>query len=428
MPKLKNRLPKLCKNGNYAFVRYLGQKISLGRWGTPESKQAYARFITNLQNNPGDVPRPLSGATADNQGGLVSELVARYLDYVKSSGIDKSHYTHCHILLTDFVLPYYGDILADEFSPKCLKFVRDRMIESKRFCRRVINDYASRIISMFSYGIEEELCQHQTVATLREVRSLKEGAKGTFDHPPVEPVPDDVIRRTLPFLTPTLRAMVQLQWLFGFRPSELCKMRVGAIDKTSDPDCWVYDMSKHKTAEHISGRKIYLSEPAQKLIAPYLKGKKWDQFIFSPEESERERHGRQRAERKSPLTPSQTARDENRAAKPGITFSECYNKDSYRRAIQRTIKRANKTLSSDKQIEMWFPYQIRHSTATFVEETEGLDESQAVLGHTSADMTKRYAKAREKIQKRVALEQTNPFEETEEEALNPTQPDVIDVE
>jgi len=201
MPKLKNRLPKLCKNGNYAFVRYLGQKISLGRWGTPESKQAYARFITNLQNNPGDVPRPLSGATADNQGGLVSELVARYLDYVKSSGIDKSHYTHCHILLTDFVLPYYGDILADEFSPKCLKFVRDRMIESKRFCRRVINDYASRIISMFSYGIEEELCQHQTVATLREVRSLKEGAKGTFDHPPVEPVPDDVIRRTLPFLT-----------------------------------------------------------------------------------------------------------------------------------------------------------------------------------------------------------------------------------
>jgi len=121
-----------------------------------------------------------------------------------------------------------------------------------------------------------------------------------------------------------------------------------------------------------------------------------------------------------------------RAAKPRVTFSECYNKDSYRTAIQRAITRANKTLSSDKQIEMWFPYQIRHSTATFVEETEGLDESQAVLGHTTADMTKRYAKARERIQKRVALKQTNPFVETEEKTSNPAQSaqrvDVIDVE
>jgi len=49
MPKLKNRPPKLCKNGDYTFIRYQGKKISLGRWGSDESKQAYARFITELQ-------------------------------------------------------------------------------------------------------------------------------------------------------------------------------------------------------------------------------------------------------------------------------------------------------------------------------------------------------------------------------------------
>jgi len=43
MPKLKNRPPKLCKNGNYAFIRYQGKKISLGRWGSDESKQAYSK-------------------------------------------------------------------------------------------------------------------------------------------------------------------------------------------------------------------------------------------------------------------------------------------------------------------------------------------------------------------------------------------------
>ena len=51
MPKLKNRPPKMGKMGNYAVVRYQGKKIMLGRWGSDEAKQAYARFITELQNN-----------------------------------------------------------------------------------------------------------------------------------------------------------------------------------------------------------------------------------------------------------------------------------------------------------------------------------------------------------------------------------------
>jgi len=59
---------------------------------------------------------------------------------------------------------------------------------------------------MFSYGVEEELCSPQTVAALREVKTLRKGAAGTFDHPPREPVPDEVVKRTLPFLTPTLQA------------------------------------------------------------------------------------------------------------------------------------------------------------------------------------------------------------------------------
>jgi len=429
MPKLKNQLPKMCKMGNYAVVNYQKKKTVLGRWGSPEAKQSYARFITNLQNNPVDASRPVTAT--DNRGGLVSELVALYLDHVKASNVHHTHYSHCHVLLTDFVLPYYGEVFADEFGPKCLKFVRKQMVKSKRFCRNLINDYVRRIVAMFSFGVEEELCSAQTVAALREVKTLRKGAEGTFDHPPRKPVPDKEIRRTLPFLTPTLQAMVQLQWLCGFRPSELCQMWVGAIDKTSDPDCWIYDLSKHKTAQHISGRKIYLSEPARKLIEPYLKGKKPNDPVFTVDESVRERKAAKRAARKSKLTPSQLARDEYRAANPQV-FSETYNEKSYYKAIRRAIKVGNKTLPSDKQISPWYPYLVRHSTATYVEETQGLDEAQATLGHTSANMTRRYSKAQQAIQKRVALKQTNPFVETEEEALNPAQPpqdlDVIDVE
>ena len=411
MPTLKHRLPKMCKMGKYAVVNYQRRKTVLGKWGTPEAKQAYARFITAIQNNPGGVPHSFGEAGATSRKGLVSELAARYLDYVQTCGIHPSHYGHCRVLLGDFVLPYYGDLPADEFSPKSLKFVRDRMIESKRFCRKVINDYTRRVVSMFSYGIEEELCSHQTVAVLREVRTLREGAKGTFDHPEVEPVPEEVVRRTLPFLTPTLRTMVLVQWLTGLRPSEVCKMRVGQIDRTSDSDLWIYDLSAHKTKGSVGMRKIYLSASVQKLIEPYLEGKEPADSLFTVADSVNELKAAKRAARKTPLTPSQIARDEERAANPSITYSEMFDERAYRRAIQNAIKRANKTLPTDEQIEMWFPYQIRHSTATFLEETQGLDEAQATLGHTSADMTRRYAKAQQKIQKRVALKQENPFAE-----------------
>ena len=210
MPKLKNRPPKLCKNGDYAFIRYQGKKISLGRWGSDESKQAYARFITELQNNPLPnlaVARSSAKLSAPgNQEGLICELTVLYLRHIKANNIDPADYNRCEMILEDFLLPLYADFPANSFSPKCLKAVRSNMVASERFCREGINKSIRRIIAMFSYGVEEELCSPQTVAALREVKTLRKGAAGTFDHPPREPVPDEVVKRTLPFLTPTLQA------------------------------------------------------------------------------------------------------------------------------------------------------------------------------------------------------------------------------
>jgi integrase len=59
--------------------------------------------------------------------------------------------------------------------------------------------------------------------------SVSKGHEGTFDHEECESVPDDIIRRTLPFMPPTLRAMVVAQRLTGCRPSEIFNMKVGDI-------------------------------------------------------------------------------------------------------------------------------------------------------------------------------------------------------
>jgi hypothetical protein len=42
----------------------------------------------------------------------------------------------------------------------------------------------------------------------------------------VKPVPDHVVDATVPYLSPTVRAMVDLQPLTGMRPGELCMLRL----------------------------------------------------------------------------------------------------------------------------------------------------------------------------------------------------------
>ena len=79
MPKLKNQLPKLCKMGNYAVVNFQKKKTVLGKWDTSEARQAYARFITEIQNNPLSPIGVIRPTTTNCRGGLVSELAAYYV-------------------------------------------------------------------------------------------------------------------------------------------------------------------------------------------------------------------------------------------------------------------------------------------------------------------------------------------------------------
>jgi hypothetical protein len=45
----------------------------------------------------------------------------------------------------------------------------------------------------------------------------------------------------------------------------------------------------------------------------------------------------------------------------------------------------------------------------------GLDESQALLAHKTADMTRRYSKAQLRIREKLARNRQNPFENPPEE-------------
>ena len=404
MPKLSHRPPKYSKLKNYAVVYLHGKIHYLGRYGSGESKVAYARFIAENRGNP------IIALPKDEVGVTVGVLVAAFLDHAQAT-LGFQNYNHHRIAVADFLLKLYGDgTFADDFRPSCLKLVRSEMIQSQRFCRKMVNDYISRIVRIFAWGVEEEFVNPNTSLALKAVKALPEGYPGTFENEEREPVPDEVIRRTLPFMPPTIAALVQVQRLTGMRPGEVFNMRVGQIDKTTDPELWLYHLPKHKTEQKTKRKKIVpLGKPEQELLAPYLEGKKPDAAVFSPSRAVEERNAEKRASRKTKITPSQAARNAVRAAKPQRQYAEFYNKDSYRQAVEYAINRGNKVLPEDQQIPHWMPYQMRHTSATAMELAEGLEASQVLLDHASANTTKRYAHGRLEKQKVLARNRQNPF-------------------
>jgi len=400
MPKLKNRPPKYSKLKQYAVVYFQGKIHYLGLYGSNESWTAYNRFIAESRGNPVFIPPP------EGESATVADLVAAFLEYAEPT-LDSSTYGHYRTLIGDFVLKLYGnDTAADAFKPRCLKLLRSEMVESKRFSRNTINKYIRFVVALFHWGVSEELVQPNTHLALKAVKPLKKGSPGTFETSPREPVPDAVIAATLPFLPPVVAAMVQVQRLTAMRPSEVFRMTVGSIDQSRGNGLWYYS-PKHKTEEHIGQKPIPLGKPEQELIAPYLEGKTAEQAVFSPRQAVRERAEQARARRKTKVTPSQQKRDRHRAENPpDRQVGEFYDRDSYRRAITYAIKKGNQ---HGVKIKHWSPYLLRNSGATAIELEHGLDEAQAQLGHTTADMTKRYSAAQLKQREKLALSRVNPF-------------------
>ena len=79
MPKLKNRLPKNCRDRNQAFSWHNGERIYHGVWGSPEAEKSYKRFLAALLENPSLPPQVGKDVSV-----LVSELTDGYLDGIDS--------------------------------------------------------------------------------------------------------------------------------------------------------------------------------------------------------------------------------------------------------------------------------------------------------------------------------------------------------
>jgi integrase len=180
-----------------------------------------------------------------------------------------------------------------------------------------------------------------------------------------------------------IAAMIELQWLTGMRPGEVCIMRPCDIE-IRNKDEWVYRPHTHKTEHHELDRRIPLG-PKARAIVERFRSREISIYMFRPAEVVAERLAAKHAARKTPM---------NQGNKPGVRikgtqkFAECYTDDTYRKAVHRAVTKANK---GGANLPMWNPNQLRHSYATRVRERFGIEAASDGLGHTNVEMTTVYA-------------------------------------
>jgi integrase len=386
MPK-KSAVPsyRLHKASGQARVLIRGRHVYLGKFNSPESREKYQRTLAEMGSPAADAP-----PAADPDGLTVVEMLVAYFDHAGG------YYRHSNELdnIKKALRPLrevYGLTRVLEFGPKRLKALRRTMIAAD-LSRGVINERIRVIVRVFGWAASEELLPSAVPEALREVKGLRKGFTEAREPRPVEPVTDEDVQATLPHLSPIVADMVRLQRLTGARPTEVCTMTPGAVDRTGA--VWEYRLTEHKNAWRGKNRTICIGPQARAVLLPYLL-RADDAYCFSPAESEEKRRIERLERRRTPMSCG-NRRGSNRSRKPRRPAGDHYTRDSYRRAIHRACDLAG--------IERWSPNRLRHAAATEIRQKCGLEAAQVALGHSNAQITQVYAERDLSLARRVAAE------------------------
>jgi len=363
------------KPSGQAYCLINGKFIYLGKYGSKASRQQYEEVIAEYLANGKKLP-----PTRSQNEITCLEFAIAYLEYAKEYyADDPGMYNHSENAMKPFV-KHYGNQSISKFSPRSLKFLRDKWIEADHSLT-TIRKREGQLKNAFRWGLENELVSTEVVHAICLVRSLKEGRSRARAPEEVQPVADEIVQQTLPHCPPIVADMIQVQRLCGFRPQDVINLRGCDIDRSKTP--WKYSPYTHKTKRRGKSRDLAIGPKARAILSPYIieNAETPETFLFSPADSVKLFHAEQRQNRKSKVQPSQRNR---RKAIPKRKPKDQYTTCSYNRAIRRACEKAG--------IEPWTPNQLRHSAAEEVRDKYSLDHAQAVMGHASAKTTEIYAK------------------------------------
>lgn len=384
-----------------ARVRINQKDHYLGPYGSDESRARYDQLITEwVARHSVDLGHCLK----------VDELSLLYLEFAKGyyrkAGKQTSEVSCIRIALRHLV-KLHGRCLVRLFGPKKLAEVRDEMIR-QGVKRKSINLHVGRIRRMFRWAVAQEKIEVQTYQSLCALPGLEEGRSEAVESEPVLPVSQAAIDAIRPFVSDEIWAMTQFQLATGARPGEVVVIR--GCDLTLTGQVWEFRPQGHKTVHHRKQRVVFVGPRGQEVLRPFLKTD-LNAYLFSPREAI-ERYWLQRREnRRSPMTPSQAARQ--RKSQPRRSAGERYTTFSYRRAIVSACEQAfgmpeelrqiDKELPEEvkslrrrlakkwREANCWHPHQLRHNTGTHIRREAGIETARCVLGLSSVAVAEVYA-------------------------------------
>lgn len=255
------RTPKYRKqvgeHGARAFVQLGATRHYLGAYGSPESRTEYARRLAEWEASGRQ-------SAVKTEALTIEGLEARFWTWAQGYFAGGNRHTTSELETYKAALrpldELYADTPAAEFGPKRLKVVREAMIKLG-WSRGYTNKQVGRIKRVFKWGVSEELVPAGIFHGLQAVSGLRIGRTDAVESPPVEPVADELVDAVLPFLSDTVRAMVEVQRLSGMRSCEVCLLRADRLDM-SDESVWVFTPETHKNAWRGRQRKIHLGPRA----------------------------------------------------------------------------------------------------------------------------------------------------------------------
>jgi integrase len=382
MPRPRSVVPsyRLHKNTNQAIVTITAPSGSrqdkyLGAFGSDASIIEYGRVLIEWKAGTGHVAEAGTLTIAE----VLLAFWNHAISYYGESSNELSEYKYA----IRPVQQLFGLTPATQFGPKALRAVRDRMIE-KGLCRKLINRRINRVRHVFRWAVAEELLNGSVLESLQALAPLKRGRTAAPESPRVPPVADADIQAVMPFLSPTVQAMVTFQRCTGCRPGEVVQLCMADVDQAEA--VWLYRPKQHKALWKGKDKVIAVGPRAQDAIRSVLPiGLPSDAPVFSPKRSAVERSSALRARRQSKVPPSQQSRRKKRPKKqPG----DAYTTETFNKAIKYGIRRAR---SKGTAVNSWHANQLRHSRATELRQSHGLETASAALGHSELKTTEIYA-------------------------------------
>lgn len=389
-----------CRDEAGVYVRVNGKRIwrKLGAWGSPEVKVNYHRVCLEFETCTIEDEEPEHS---------LAFLFEFYLNE-NAGRLSKDDLRHIKTII-NLTLDIYPALPISKFTAMAFRAVRKHVVghgaaqRPHPWSRNYANKMLRYLKTIINWGMSFDIVPPEIAAKVESVPAIHKHETELEEREDVQGVPDEVVCRTLAWLSPTVADMIRIQRGACMRPKEVRELRVGDIDKTGR--LWFVAAKKHKTDRFGITRFAAFSQAETEILRRRCQGKGADEFVFCPRDAMAERWAAQSAARKTPITPSQRQRAAERQSTRLDHIRDHYTADAYSQAISYGIAKAAK---NGVRLPHWHPYQLRHQAVTTTSLEHDRETASLQAGHTSLKTTEVYDHKAETIA-RLLAEERKPF-------------------